>query len=417
MKRPNPSTSIICGLLFILFSACDSTEFPAPRPFPLVETLEVSEISENGATFSMKLLDFGEEEILDYGFVWGIDFLPSIEKNDTVHINSMQAQQHSVSIDNGLVDNIIYRVRSYIRGATKITYGNVVEFTSMGSKKNPWTFLQATDNILKTQDIVSINSDAYLWERRSRSFQTYDPFSPQREDRALFPFVPSTGVDFQAFEVSGEFNVFVTFSQNLFRYEKSSNSWSRLEPRIPFFSFADLALVALSLDNKVYLVSLEFPYVYDPALQEWTAIPAPPLLDIFNGFVLGNHLYVVGKSRVNENCMRYSPSSNSWEAVAPFPDIDDPDMFVFKLGEKAYVGIKEATIPTRVEESNKGRIWSYDPAANNWEFISSLPAADIITEYTEAFTYQDKGYLAFPGNRPSVKEMLYFEFDPANIQP
>jgi len=123
----------LINLLFFIIAivtlvTCKNDEV-TPREYPRVTTLEVSSISESGATFNAEIIYPGNGEILEYGFVWGESSKPTLEDfNKEVQTNSITTGKFSAKISTPLKNGVNYYVRAYAINEKYLVYGKVVPF-------------------------------------------------------------------------------------------------------------------------------------------------------------------------------------------------------------------------------------------------------------------------------------------------
>ena len=129
----NVSMSLILGLIFIFLLGCEKEEV-ALRPFPRLETLPVSEITDEGAVFNAKIFNRGDYEIRSFGFVWGPSPAPSLGDYFERRSEGQPDQTtFSQGINSGLKINKRYYVRAFLETTDHIVYGTEVTFSSLGS--------------------------------------------------------------------------------------------------------------------------------------------------------------------------------------------------------------------------------------------------------------------------------------------
>ena len=117
----------------ILFNSCTREEISL-RNYPRLKTLEVSEITQDGATFNAEIFAQGSEAIVEMGFVWSTGPNPSIENSDKVIISeSPDNVIFSFRISTSLIKDKTYWVRAFLKTQTKTVYGTTVSFKSLGS--------------------------------------------------------------------------------------------------------------------------------------------------------------------------------------------------------------------------------------------------------------------------------------------
>ena len=137
MKTQIRSISFIFSLLFIalcfILSNCDE-EKPQFREYPRVNTLPVSNITEEGATFNADLYSIGTETIMEYGFIWGWSSNPTIWDDKKVLPDiPLRTGNFSAEIRSTLVKGTNYTVKPYIKTEEHVVYGKPVTFASLGS--------------------------------------------------------------------------------------------------------------------------------------------------------------------------------------------------------------------------------------------------------------------------------------------
>jgi hypothetical protein len=117
-----------------LLSTCKREKEPT-LAYPLVNTLDVVNITNQGATFRGDIYSAGSEPIIDYGFVWGkFETDLSVESNDRISLGSRAGTGSFESeIKTTLEANKKYFVRSFVKSASHTVYGKVISFLSLGS--------------------------------------------------------------------------------------------------------------------------------------------------------------------------------------------------------------------------------------------------------------------------------------------
>jgi N-acetylneuraminic acid mutarotase len=103
--------------------------------FPIVQTGDVVEITEEGVVFYGKIMNRGDFEIMDHGFVW--DTIPQSTIDGDNYRNSLgeySSELFSSQITSALVEGQTYYVRAYVQEENQIVYGRSVSFKSFGSK-------------------------------------------------------------------------------------------------------------------------------------------------------------------------------------------------------------------------------------------------------------------------------------------
>lgn len=159
--------SIILLLFHALLFSCEEPEL-APRDYPRLHTLGVSQISESGATFSAEFAHRGAFEILRYGFVWSDDLFPMVESSDRiVFTGDTDAGAFSAIITTTLEPGVEYVVRPFVETADYLVYGSRVTFVSLGGRAPViLDFLPKTGSI---GDTVSIIGEGFSYKPKSNT--------------------------------------------------------------------------------------------------------------------------------------------------------------------------------------------------------------------------------------------------------
>ncbi len=128
------SNSYFFVLIMLVAFACKKDEDTLPNNF-VIYTEEVSEITSDGAKFNARVVNFGDGNVLDYGFVWSTikDPVFNLSYSYVVSMGTdLESDEFSVFIKSTLTGNKDYYVRSFIKANNKIYYGKTVSFFSLG---------------------------------------------------------------------------------------------------------------------------------------------------------------------------------------------------------------------------------------------------------------------------------------------
>ena len=125
----------LLALLILAIISCGEDDQVSSREFPKLNTLEVSNITANGATFNAEFSFRGDFEITSYGFVWSRfskDF--TLDNSDKVIIHkNINEPAFSLDVLSALEEDKTYYVRSFVKTDEFIVYGQAKEFISLGS--------------------------------------------------------------------------------------------------------------------------------------------------------------------------------------------------------------------------------------------------------------------------------------------
>ena len=125
-------TGVIVLLAFSLLKC--RKDVPFERDWPVVNTLPVTDVTQQGAKFNARITYRGNSEILNYGFVWSVLPRPTLEISDRkVFSENPVSDAFSAEITTTLSANLVFHVRSFVKTTDYIVYGTEVEFFSSGS--------------------------------------------------------------------------------------------------------------------------------------------------------------------------------------------------------------------------------------------------------------------------------------------
>ena len=123
---------VVAGIIMLLAS-CTEEEVTS-REFARVKTSEVTDINGTGATFHA-VIPSSPVSVSDHGFLWHDQTSPLFENADRISLGPIsELGPFNALCERGLSKGKKYYVRGYAVSEDNIVYGNVVEFTSMGSK-------------------------------------------------------------------------------------------------------------------------------------------------------------------------------------------------------------------------------------------------------------------------------------------
>jgi N-acetylneuraminic acid mutarotase len=127
--------NILLVIVIGFTTTCEKDEEVTSRDYPRLNTLSVSNITLEGATFNAEIMFRGDFEILNYGFVWNRVQNPTIEYSDRIiYSQNIQSNTFSEIVENTLAKATTYYVRAFVETNDFIVYGENVSFYSLGSK-------------------------------------------------------------------------------------------------------------------------------------------------------------------------------------------------------------------------------------------------------------------------------------------
>jgi N-acetylneuraminic acid mutarotase len=113
-------------------------------------------------------------------------------------------------------------------------------------------------------------------------------------------------------------------------------------------------------------------------------------------FSINGEVYAGLGTDYSNDVWRYSPLTNTWTAVAPFPGGARFGAVAFAIGNFGYVGLGS---------NGETDFWRYDPSTNNWAAISSFPKT---SSQSVALACNGNGYVVI-----SAETDNFWEYNPA----
>jgi len=135
MKIQNLVIRTLSFYAIIISISCTEDNEITPREYPRLETLEVTNSSELGATFNGKIIHPGNQEIIEYGFVWSSrSDDPTLGDERIILTEKLNNENFSADIKTTLATNWWYHVKAFVKTKEYTVYGINVPFKSLGSK-------------------------------------------------------------------------------------------------------------------------------------------------------------------------------------------------------------------------------------------------------------------------------------------
>jgi N-acetylneuraminic acid mutarotase len=95
--------------------------------------MEVTNITEEGATFVAEVYEEGNVEIKEHGFTWALS-RPDASENERVFLGSFTGTgRYEAEISTALEEGITYQVCAFVKAGDYTVYGDTVKFMSLGS--------------------------------------------------------------------------------------------------------------------------------------------------------------------------------------------------------------------------------------------------------------------------------------------
>lgn len=136
------------------------------------------------------------------------------------------------------------------------------------------------------------------------------------------------------------------------------------------------AMVAVNVGHRIYLIGdRDTLHVYDITTNSWSTGKAPPLNQYGPAVALGGKIYLLGGvtgTRATGNCTVYDPTADAWTSIASLPSARGAGAAAVLNGKIHLVGGRAYQGATLVD-TNDQQI--YDPVANAWHAGVAMPTS------------------------------------------
>jgi IPT/TIG domain/Kelch motif len=189
-----------------------------------------------------------------------------------------------------------------------------------------------------------------------------------------------------------------TYPKDWWEYNPQTNTWT---PKANFPGTANAGTIAFSIGNKGYigLGTTNEIWSYDPDLDKWTMVSQ--LQGVTSrtyaaSFVIGESVYITSGTSggtVFNDTWKYTPSTNTWDQKAAFPESGGLGYLGLSINGKGYVG--HPGNPTNAF------FYQYDPVLNSWSKKKDIPlhpltsATEIYESGTPQFATSSEGIVFY----------------------
>lgn len=405
---PKIKVFILIISLFGLFSCQKNATFNQ-KSYPLLQTLNVSDIDTNRVVFNAEFLELGIDKIEEYGFVFTDASLFNAESTDTIRVGLNDTKESfTVSITDKLVGNLTYNVKAYAYTDKQMIFGNEVEFTSMGSRWEPW-YLNLVTELDYGSDVHSISNDktGFLLFG-NENFYAYDPDSNQFKSLQKIPVDVYSANSYASFIWNGQIHVLTSHSNKIQVYNINADEWQANIDR-PFKPNPIRGFCGFTINDTGYFLDIDNFYAFDPANNSWLSKADFPGTRIYSSLVLGDFVYIFS---TGNTIWRYDQLNNSWQFETEYPGEWNGYIAGFETSGNLYWGLS----------SNNGKVakdfWAYTPATKTWERVSDFPAYHHHS-LVFSFSVGNFGYVGYITGVSTINKEIFpiFKFDPKKIGP
>ncbi|WP_010661882.1 IPT/TIG domain-containing protein [Marinilabilia salmonicolor] len=176
-------------LILISLTTCQK-EVIESQDYPRIKTLEVTNISNMGATFNAKILSEGNSPNIEYGFTW--DTIPDphpfssekIEKQQTIGKGKFE-----FTINSSLLKERRYFVKAYVKTKNHFVLGQAVQFLSRGSL--PPVISSIEPQVASWGDTINLKGEGFSSRSNEVFFGTLPGEVIYHSDSLVKAIVPS----------------------------------------------------------------------------------------------------------------------------------------------------------------------------------------------------------------------------------
>lgn len=322
---------LICLIAGYVFTACDKELKIIPKVYPYVVTESPNEITQTSITFNAAILDIGQLEVLEYGFIW--DFVdPTIDTANKVIVgNIITAGSFSKVVDYKLFNGMSQYVRAYVKTKKIIVYGESMVFNSYGGVSPVINEITPLSGYVGTHVYIKGKNFGVEREGIKVLFGEYEAVIEAVYDNCIVAIAPDV-----AFDIETQIVVSVYGKAEISRQQfKVFTYWKRIAD---FPNGARQMAVAFVINGKGYVGTGKLDNKYFSDLWE------------------------------------YSPETDSWKKMADFPGEARSHAIGFEMNGKGYIGFGTGT------NGSYHDLWEYDPETNLWTFKNDNP---MITTYAD----------------------------------
>lgn len=154
---------VFLAVAIVTCHACSSDDVKfADREYASIDTGDVTNITENGATLHGEFLGLGDLEIKDYGFIYSQAHSdPRVGTAERVSLGTVVQTEFSGAADHGLLGGEMcwYRAYAIVGSKNLLVYGSERTFNSLGSL--PPVITEIVPSSGKQGDTIVINGTGF----------------------------------------------------------------------------------------------------------------------------------------------------------------------------------------------------------------------------------------------------------------
>jgi len=439
MKKHLIIVSVFITLL--AFASCKEKFEIEKQDFPIITTNEVEIISDTGIVVTATIDQQGNNQIIEYGFLWDQSEYFLLSSSGISHISTkaiVEGNNFEANINYGLKNEQTYFIRAYCKTENDTIYGNIVNFKSKGSKPPVIYSFSPTEGTDGT--IITVEGDNFTSNKNNLSLlfgdtKVYVDSSNQKKIFFTVPSTPETGDYSISINILGKeviapktFKVLGTliteiipnpvypgneirikgeyFSNEIYEnnliiddteIEITSCTEEEITVFIPYNMEPKDSEVTLTVGNKIATAQLTI-------LSAWTQKADFGGVNRSRavGFSIAGKGYIgtgIGNEK-KRDFWEYDPETDTWNQKADFGGNARYEAVGFAINEKGYIG-------TGRGDNYENDFWEYNPITNVWTQKANF--GGFARSFAFGFSIGNKGYI---GGGTNVKTTDLWEYSP-----
>jgi hypothetical protein len=343
---------LLLSVVFILFTACEEETKIQSREYPFILTKSPF-VSNSGAELKAEILDFGKEEIIEYGFIWSYEENSVISEFTKKLGTRPEGNEYTLNLTSGLEKDKVYNVRSYLKLSDKTVLGSEVSFKSLGSSPPQIKSFSPEEGPIGTGIEIEGANFALSENENVVKIGKYRADVVSFSENRLVVTVPDDVKKQEKVKITVETAGMKTESE---KYFDLWFPWT-----LKSVSESNYCNTYFQIENKGYFLTDNSPdiRVFDLETGNWTNNVFLPESSPKNGLKATAHqnkAYVF----IGDEFWEYNPQNNLWSQKADFPALwrEHDQRYSCFYNYENYI--------CYIELNRERKIWKYDIQNNEW---------------------------------------------------
>ncbi len=363
----------------MFFSNCEKDAEVQSKEYPYVITNSPT-VNSNGAEFSADLTNIGNQEIVQYGFVWSTESNPTIQDYNKLFDDKANKGIYTCNVNSGLAEGQTYYVRAYILTDQYEVYGNVRSFSSHGSLPPVIEDFEPKFGPIGTEVIIEGKNFALLKNENKVKFGDVEVIVDSVSENSLIVTIPHITTP-EMVQVTVETAGMTVTSQDSF------DLWFPWK-KLGTFSINIYNAASFSNGDKGYVIQRNSSYLqeYNPQTNTFSSHGSLP--ESSSSYPLAAYSDTKVVVLLNSNVYELDLNSFNWSLITNYTKSRTAEDYLYYINNEIYIG-------SLIDET----LFKYNENNNTW---ISVTASNVHETYSYSYvTYNNFGYIYysyFPGN-------------------